>query len=235
MEAQVLFMGDGALLVRFEEEISPQVNDKVRALVFLLEGNPIEGVVELVPTYRSLMICFDPLKVHPQELSSAVRRLLGSLGSAKVPPPRVVEIPTLYGGKVGPDLPFVASHAGLSPEEVISLHSGTLYRVYMLGFAPGFSYLGGLDPRIHAPRLKTPRVRVPAGSVGIGGAQTGIYAVESPGGWRIIGRTPLKIYDPSREEPVLVRAGDLLRFVPISEEEFLRLGGSLEPSVEGVE
>lgn len=235
MEAQILFMGDGALLVRFEEEISPQVNDKVRALAFLLQRRALEGVSELVPAYRSLMICFDPLRVHPQELAHVVRSLLGSLGSAEVPPPRVVEIPTLYGGKVGPDLPFVAAHAGLSPEEVISIHSGTLYRVYMLGFAPGFSYLGGLDPRIHAPRLKTPRVRVPAGSVGIGGAQTGIYAVESPGGWRIIGRTPLKVYDPSREDPVLVKAGDLLRFVPISEEEFLRLGGSLEPSVEGVE
>ena len=135
-------------------------------------------------------------------------------------PHHVVEIPVCYGGSYGEDLKDVAAHAGLTEEEVIKLHSSVDYNIYMLGFLPGFPYLGGLDPKLFTPRLDNPRTKIPEGSVGIGGEQTGIYPLESPGGWRLIGRTPLKLYDPDREQPFLYQAGDYIRFVPITAEEY---------------
>jgi KipI family sensor histidine kinase inhibitor len=135
----------------------------------------------------------------------------------------VIEIPTLYGGDSGPDLDYVASHNGLTPEEVVQIHASGTYRIYMLGFTPGFPYLGGMDERIATPRLETPRTKISGGSVGIAGAQTGIYPIDSPGGWQIIGRTPLALYDPQREEPILLQAGESIRFVPIDQETYDRL------------
>ena len=136
---------------------------------------------------------------------------------------RIFEIPVCYGGEYGPDLQNIADLAGLTPEEVIKIHSSEDYLIYMLGFLPGFSYLGGLDERIHTPRLANPRIRIPAGSVGIGGSQTGIYPLDSPGGWQLLGMTPVKTYDPGREVPILFEAGDYIRFVPVTEEEYLKI------------
>ncbi len=214
-------MGDRAFLVRFGDEISEELSRKVRALTLLVERERIPGVEELVPTYRSLMICYNPLKIDPEDLERALKTLVSEIGDVKLPEPKVIEVPTVYGGRYGPDLEFVAKYHGLRPEEVIELHANRNYLVYMLGFTPGFTFLGGLDERLHTPRLSTPRKKVPAGSVGIGGKQTGVYAVSSPGGWRLIGRTYLKIYDPDRDPPILVKAGDYMRFIPCSEEEFL--------------
>ena len=142
------------------------------------------------------------------------------MGEIEIPPSPVLEIPVLYGGEMGPDLPFVAEHAGLSEEEVIRIHSSTEYLIYMLGFTPGFTYLGGMSEKIATPRLKQPRVKIPAGSVGIAGTQTGVYPIDSPGGWQLIGRTPVKMYDPDRETPILPEAGQYIKFYPVTQEEY---------------
>lgn len=210
---RILPAGDGALVVEFGDGIDPALNDRVLSLYRLLEADPPPGVEELVPTYRSLLILYDPLVTTPAALSVAVRGLAGAPATGVAP--RRTEVPVRYGGQDGPDLVTVAAELGLTPEEVVARHTRPEYRVYMLGFAPGFPYLGGLDPSLAAPRLPEPRTRVPAGSVAIAGNQTGIYPLESPGGWRIIGRTPLRLFDPAAPEPFLLRAGDRVRFVAL--------------------
>ncbi len=221
-------VGDCALTVEFGQEISEEINSRVRSLAMALKNAAIPGILEWVPTYRSLLVCYDPMKISCRRLMGLLRRLIRSAGQAAQAGRRVWEIPVCYGGAYGEDLPFVAQNAGMAPEEVIRLHSGTEYRVYMLGFLPGFTYLGGLDKRIHTPRLKTPRTRIPPGSVGIGGEQTGIYPIASPGGWQLIGRTPLKPYDPKRDLPILFEAGDFLKFVPVGEERFREISARVE-------
>ena len=166
------------------------------------------------------MVVYNPCVVGYDELTSQVRGKLRGLVATTGGIHRVVKIPVCYGGDFGPDLGDVAEHAGMSAEEVIAIHSGHDYLIDMLGFLPGFAYLGGLDERLHTPRLATPRTRIEPGAVGIGGAQTGIYPLASPGGWRIIGRTLVRPYDPDRESPILYAAGDYLRFVPITPQEF---------------
>jgi KipI family sensor histidine kinase inhibitor len=213
-------VGDCALTVEFTNEISEETNGKVRALSQALKEAKLPGVTEWVPTYRSVLVCYDPGAISFRRLTGKLRRLASHLGQAAKASKRVWEIPVCYGGTYGEDLGFVASNAGLSPEEVVAIHSGVDYRIYMLGFLPGFPYLGGLNKRIHTPRLKTPRTRILPGSVGIGGEQTGIYPMPSPGGWQLIGMTPVKLYDPLREQPILYEAGDFLRFVPIDEARF---------------
>ena len=193
--------GDSAINLEFGNVISEKTNGLIRAAAQTLEADPINGVIEFVPTFCSLMVVYDPCVVGYDELTSQVRG-------------------KLRGGDFGPDLGDVAEHAGMSAEEVIAIHSGHDYLTDMLGFLPGFAYLGGLDERLHTPRLATPRTRIEPGAVGIGGAQTGIYPLASPGGWRIIGRTPVRPYDPDRESPILYAAGDYLRFVPITPQEF---------------
>ena len=156
-------------------------------------------------------------------------KLLAKLDSVEIPPSEVLEVPVLYGGEeMGPDLKFVAENAKMSEEEVIKLHSEPEYLIYMLGFTPGFTYLGGLNDAIETPRLKTPRVKIPAGSVGIAGKQTGVYPIDSPGGWQLIGRTPLKMYDADREKPILPEAGQYIKFVPIDRAEFDRIAAEVE-------
>ncbi len=210
--------GDKALSVELGNSISYEINRKVRDLFLATENQGIQGIVDLVPTYRSLLVYYDPLRLPLPELEERLAALEQNLDRAAVKPPKVVEIPTLYGGEHGPDLAQVAKHNGLSTEEVIQVHSGTDYLVYAMGFTAGFPYLGGMSERIATPRLQTPRTVIPGGSVGIAERQTGIYPVESPGGWQLIGRTPIQLFDPGRDPPVLMEAGDYVRFVPITED-----------------
>lgn len=219
-EPRFLLAGDSALAIEFGDEISEEVNRRVHTLAYAMEKNPLPGLGEAVPTYRSLLIHYDPLRLSCQEVKAFVSNVLQKCKEVLLPEPRVVEVPVVYGREFGPDIEFVAEHNGLSVEEVIRLHSGVTYTVYMLGFTPGFTYLGGLPEALATPRLPTPRKLVPAGAVGIAGTQTGVYPITTPGGWRLIGRTPLKLFEPTRDPPVLLRPGDKLRFVPISEEEF---------------
>lgn len=212
--------GDLALLVEFGNQIDPEINQKVRKVSIALEKFPIEGITETVPTYRSLLVFYDPAKIPFKRLQQEIRRIEGKLEEIPIPPPETIEIPVLYGGEYGPDLDFVAQHNKLTPEEVVEVHTSGTYLIYMLGFTPGFPFLGGLSERLFTPRLKTPRTAVPAGSVGIANNQTGIYPIESPGGWQLIGRTPVKLYDPGRKNPILLKAGNYLRFKRITEEEY---------------
>ena len=215
-----LLTGDSALSVEFGNEISEAMSRNIRAYKTLLEKAGIPGIVETVPTYRSLMVYYDPLVIRYGPLREKLEQLLSEMGEAEIAPGPVLEIPVLYGGEMGPDLPFVAENAGLSEEEVVRIHSSAEYLIYMLGFTPGFAYLGGMDERIAAPRLRQPRVRIPAGSVGIAGTQTGVYPIDSPGGWQLIGRTPVKMYDPDRGKPILPEAGQYIRFSPVTQEEY---------------
>jgi inhibitor of KinA len=219
-EPRFLLAGDAALVVEFGNKIDKEINRRVRSLAAALEENRIPGQAEVVPTYRSLLVHYDPLRLSHRDLVGFVRTILEKGEEYPLPEPHKVEIPTLYGGEFGPDLLFVAEHNGLSIDEVIRFHSGTVYPVYMLGFSPGFAYLGGLPEEIATPRLPTPRTLVPTGSVALAGRQTGVYPIASPGGWRLIGRTPLKLFDPQRDPPTLLGAGDRVRFVPISEGEY---------------
>lgn len=222
MGPNIRFAGDGALLVELGEEIDRKINAKVQALAFALERQKFDGLLEVVPAYCSLMVYYDPLKTDLSALMECLIALGERLEGLPLPQRKVVEIPTVYGGVFGPDLPFVAEYHGLSEEEVIGLHVEPLYYVYMLGFTPGFAYLGDLPQKLATPRLRIPRSKVPAGSVGIGGNQTGIYPLESPGGWRIIGRTFISLFDPAKEPPTLLLPGDQVKFIRISELDFLK-------------
>lgn len=219
-DVRFLTTGDTSLCVEFGNEISPTLNTKIRAFTIALSGSGIPGIVETVPTYRSLMIHYDPEVIRYAPLLDRLRSLLDQLDRVSVPPSEVLEIPVLYGGDVGPDLDFVARHNSKTPEEVVKIHTSAEYLIYMLGFTPGFTYLGGMSQEIAAPRLKNPRVKIPAGSVGIAGSQTGVYPIDSPGGWQLIGRTPVRMYDAGRDKPILPEAGQYIKFYPIDRAEF---------------
>ncbi|GAB6101421.1 5-oxoprolinase subunit PxpB [Thermococcus atlanticus] len=215
--------GDSALVIIFGDKIDEKINKKVHAVADAIEKASPDWLVEAVPTYTSIYVYYNPLKLSYQEALNAIKPFLSA--EPEKEKQRVVEIPTVYGGEFGPDIEFVARHNGLTVDDVIEIHSKPLYRVYMLGFTPGFAYLGGMDERIATPRLERPRLKVPAGSVGIAGKQTGIYPMESPGGWRLIGRTPLRLFMPEKDPPTLLQPGDYIRFVPVSEEEFREIYG----------
>ncbi|MDO4306912.1 MAG: 5-oxoprolinase subunit PxpB [Eubacteriales bacterium] len=220
---RILTAGDSSLLVEFGKEISPEINRKIAATVQLMRDQYIEGVVDVIPAFCSLLINYDPRVIAYEEIKERIQCLLKVEVKGSENRKKVYEIPVCYGGEYGPDIANIAQHAGLSEEEVIKIHSSRDYLIYMLGFLPGFCYLGGLDERIHTPRLANPRIKINAGSVGIGGSQTGIYPLDSPGGWQLMGMTPVKTYDPDREVPILVEAGDYIRFVPIDEAEYKRI------------
>ncbi len=207
--------GDQALVVELGDTIDPLINRRVRNLTDAIEAAQVRGIFDLVPTYRSILVYYDPTLISLPELQTAVTELDRNSEERSLQKPRTVEIPTLYGGEYGPDLEFVAANAGLTPQEVIDIHSGAEYQVYMMGFSPGFPYLGGMPEGLTTPRLDTPRLEIPAGSVGIAESQTGVYPLVSPGGWRLIGRCPLKLFDTNAEPPSLLAAGDRVRFVPI--------------------
>ena len=208
--------GDMAIVVELGDAISPQINRKVRSLTDALEQGGIPGVFDFLPTYRSVLVYYDPLQISSSDVQEGIERLLENTEQADAGERHIVHLPTLYGGEMGADIEFVSQHTGIDEQELIKIHSGADYLVYMMGFSPGFAYLGGLDQRLATPRLQSPRTEIPAGAVGIAETQTGIYPMASPGGWQLIGRTPLKLFDPTRERPVLLSAGDYVRFVPLA-------------------
>ncbi|MQF81477.1 MAG: 5-oxoprolinase subunit PxpB [SAR202 cluster bacterium] len=216
---RVVPAGDSAILIELGSEIAPEISSMVFALTDLVKDAGLNSGLEVLPTYRSVLVYYDPLVSSYVEMFDAVNGALERLvepvnGNSSV---KIIEIPVVYGGDDGPDLDFVANHAGITEDAVIELHSGTEYRVYMLGFSPGFPYLGGLDERIAAPRLKTPRVLVPAGSVGIAESQTGVYPDAGPGGWRIIGRTSVPLFDVNSSTPSLITPATKVRFIPVDQ------------------
>jgi inhibitor of KinA len=204
-------------------QITLEAHEKVRKLLRLLQLEPVAGVRNLHPAYCSLLVKFDALRFSHEEVEGVLRGYLARLEEVKLPKPRQVEIPMCYGGEFGPDLEEVAALRGITPEEVVRLHSSTTYRVYFLGFVPGFAYLGELPEDLVTPRLATPRKKVPAGSVGIAGNQTGVYPFATPGGWRLLGRTPVKMFRVDQEDLSLLSIGDRVRFTPISSERFAEL------------
>lgn len=227
-ETKYQVAGDRALNIEFGNTISQEINSKIRAMTVAMETKEIKGVVEVVPTYRSVMVHYDSLKTSHQELVDTLRNLEKNLEHIDLPAPEVIEIPTLYGGEYGPDIENVAKHNQLTVEEVIKIHTAKEYLIYMLGFTPGFPYLGGMDTRIATPRLKSPRTKIPGGSVGIAGEQTGIYPIDSPGGWQLIGRTPLSLFDPGRDNPILLKAGNYISFKSINEQEYKEIKEAIE-------
>ncbi len=206
--------GDSAVLAEVGADIHPDIFQVIRRFMLALQRHPIAGVRECIPTYRSVLVLYDPVCLRYHEVIEHLKECAAHLETDTMPVPQIVNIPVSYGGQCGPDLEFVAEHAQLTPNEVIALHSNAEYLVYMLGFTPGFCYLGGLDERLETPRRAEPRTRIPSGSVGIAGKQTGVYPIDSPGGWRIIGQTTMPLFDPHRNPPVLIQAGDIVRFVP---------------------
>lgn len=225
-------LGDCAVMVSLGSTPDEATHRTIRAAVRRLDEHSISGIIDLVPAFTSIAVHYDPVQIRaeapagasgatPYEiLIAAITAALDGLAAAELPPPRVVEIPVCYGGDLGPDLDDVAQRHALSPDDVVQRHAAGDYLVHMIGFMPGFAYLGGLDPRLATPRRSSPRTAVPAGSVGIGGAQTGVYPLVSPGGWNLIGRTPLAIFDPAREQPTLLGTGDRVRFRPITRAEY---------------
>jgi len=216
--ARILDAGESCLVVELGDRIDIGLNLRVRALGLAVQRASLAGIKEVVPTYRSLAIYYDPLRIDRDHLMKRIDALARSAPEEAEQRSKTVEIPTVYGGECGPDLEFVARHTGLSQGEVIRLHTQPLYHVYMLGFTAGFAYLGGLSERLTVPRLPTPRLKVPAGSVGIAGTQTGVYPLESPAGWRIIGCTSLRLFDATRQPPTPMLPGDKVRFVRPDEE-----------------
>lgn len=209
----LLPLGDSSVLVHLGDEIDLATNLRVHALDAHLRARPIDGIIETVPAYATLLVHYDPLVLAFDDVSDWIKSQMALVDEGASREPRRIEVPVQYGGEHGPDLPYVAAYHHTTPAEIARLHTAQNYTVFMMGFTPGFPYMGKLDKVLATPRIKTPRTRVPAGSVGIAGAQTGIYPIESPGGWQIIGRTSLPLFDLSADEPFLFAPGDRVRFV----------------------
>ncbi|MFJ5761388.1 5-oxoprolinase subunit PxpB [Neobacillus sp. NPDC093182] len=221
MSVEIVPLGDSAIRVSFGNEIDESTHHQITHFLHNFRRQKIDGVIESVPTYTSIAIFYDPTKIRYSLLEKMVYSVMISAKESKPQSPIVYRIPVYYGGETGPDLRFVAEHNHISEEEVIDLHSNKEYLVHMIGFVPGFPYLGGLNKKISAPRLEIPRAKIAAGSVGIGGDQTGIYPAEVPSGWRIMGITPLTLFDIEDDKPSLLSAGNYVSFFPVEYEEFL--------------
>jgi KipI family sensor histidine kinase inhibitor len=214
--------GDTALVVEFGEEVDRTISDRVIALADALSAQAIPGVVELVPTFRSLMVHYDPIRLAATDLKAVIEPLLSG-NAAVTHHARLFTLPVAYGGELGPDLEEVAERTSLTPADVIRLHTGVTYHVYALGFLPGYPYMGDGPAELSLPRRESPRIRVPMGSVCIAFRQAGIYSLESPGGWHLLGRTPVRLFDTRRENVVLLAPGDKVRFEPVSVEAYEQL------------
>jgi inhibitor of KinA len=236
-EPRLLPCGDMAVSVELGDEISREVNARVLALEYLIQQKAVPGVTETVPTFRSLLVYYHPFAVGYEELAATLRALTLEARPDVLPPARTVEMPCCYGGELGFELEAAAAKLGLSPEELVRLHARSDYYVYFVGFTPGLPYMTGMPDRLAIPRLETPRTKTPPGSVAIGGAQCCIYSVESPGGFWVLGRTPLRLYDPGAPDPILLRAGDHVRFCVIDRTEFDAIAaavaaGAFRPCIE---
>ncbi|MDT3425757.1 inhibitor of KinA [Paenibacillus forsythiae] len=227
-------LGDSAVSVEFGRSIRAEIHKEISAAVQRIERDPFPGFIECLPSFTAVTVYYDlaalripePNRTAFGHVCSILRdKLSRAENGLQIESERVIDIPVCYGGEFGPDLGLVAEWNGLSEEEVVSIHAGGQYLVHAIGFAPGFPYLGGMPGTIAAPRKETPRLRIPAGSVGIAGAQTGIYPIETPGGWQIIGRTPLELFRPDNSPPTLLQGGDTIRFRPIGPEEYRGLRG----------
>jgi inhibitor of KinA len=219
---ELLPLGDSAVLIRVGDSIDEATHARVRAVCAALERAPVRGVIELVPAYAAVAVYYEPAALGDSaegpfaRITRALAEQLSELEVAAPPAGRLTEVPVRYGGEYGPDLDDVARHAGMAPDEVVRAHAGAEYCVYMIGFAPGFPFLAGLPERLAVPRRDTPRLAVPAGSVAIGGRQTGIYPLSTPGGWHIIGRTSLRLFRPEADPPTLLQLGDRVRFIAVA-------------------
>lgn len=222
-KVKYLAAGDRGLIIEFGDKIEEAINYKIRSMLLAISTSDTIGIIEMVPTYRSIMVIYDPMIIRFDELIDKICSLEGRLDKMSMLQSKTIEIPTVYGGEYGPDINFVAEYNKITTEEVIKIHTSAEYLIYMIGFTPGFPYLGGMPEKIAVPRHKIPRTKIPAGSVGIAGSQTGIYPIESPGGWQLIGRTPVKLYDPYRDEPVLLCSVDHIRFIAIDEKNYQRI------------
>jgi len=213
MKPGVVPLGDSAVLVQLGDEIDLTVNHRVHTLANLITTSAITGIIETVPAYATLLVHYDALILSFTQIKNILREKLTQIQENESRQPRRIEVPVRYGEELGPDLESVASNCGLRVEDVIRIHSEKIYTVYMMGFTPGYPYMGKLDDALSMPRLETPRTRVPAGTVAIAGSQTGIYSIESPGGWNLIGWTPLKLFDPNSDSPFLFAPGDEVKFI----------------------
>ncbi|AQQ54521.1 5-oxoprolinase subunit PxpB [Planococcus lenghuensis] len=213
-------LGDRAVMIEAASEIGSDAQRQVRMITALLESESPSWVLEYIPAFTTVAIFYDPMLLTYRLAVQQLQTLLNRLAENRLPAARTIEIPVCYGGEFGPDLAFVASHNNLTEEDVIRLHTSGEYSVYMIGFAPGFPFLGGMPEQIAAPRKDSPRLRIPERTVGIAGKQTGIYPIETPGGWQLIGRTPLRLFLPENEVPSLLQAGDSITFKEISKDEY---------------
>lgn len=216
-------LGDQTIILEIGNEINEETHHRVRAVTALLETDPPQWMTEFIPAFTTVSIVYSPLQVSYDEAKMELAALLKKASEITLPPPRTIELPVCYGGDHGPDLEYVARHNGLSAEEVIAIHTGASYTVHMIGFAPGFPYLGGMSEKIAAPRKVSPRVTIPERSVGIAGNQTGVYPISTPGGWQLIGRTPTRLFLPDHEIPSLLSAGDTVVFRQITADEYQTL------------
>ena len=228
MEVRYLPAGDEAMVIEFGKTIDEEINNRVISMATSIRNKRIKGVREILPTYRSLMVFYNPKKISYIRLVSTVKALGFKEKEGEEEEKKTLIVPCCYDDSFGPDLSDMSKELGLTKEEIVKIHSEKKYKIYMLGFLPGFVYLGGLDKRINIPRLQTPRTKIPARSFGIGGAQTGVYPVDSPGGWRLIGSTPLDFYDIKREDPILCEAGEYIRFRPVSKPEYSDIRREIE-------
>jgi KipI family sensor histidine kinase inhibitor len=213
MKPRIVPLGDSSVLVQLGDEIDFTINQRVHALANLVEMSAIKGIIETVPAYATLLVHYDPLVLSFSQIKNHLREKVAQVEETPHRKPRQIRVPVRYGGEFGIDLESVAGYLGLEVEDVIRIHSEKIYIVYMMGFTPGYPYMGKLDDALSIPRLKTPRTHVPAGTVAIAGSQTGIYSIDSPGGWRLIGWTPLKLFDPETDSPFLFAPGDEVKFV----------------------
>lgn len=231
--------GDSAMVVEFGKSIEDELNRKVHAMSHWIEAKKIPGVIEIIPTFRSLMVCYDYHVIKFARLKEILEQFNTALSDVEKSVKKIRKVPCCYGARFGVDLADMEKITGIDRDEIIRIHSSVDYKIYMLGFLPGFVYLGGLDKRLEAPRLKTPRLKIQPGAVGIGGSQTGVYPIASPGGWRLIGGTPLDFYNPDRENPILCEAGEYIRFVPVNIDEYydirhMVLKGTYQPEIEEI-
>lgn len=233
---ELIPLNENALVIKFGEQIALDIHQRVRQVSIYFMENHVEGIIEVVPAYTTVTVYYDPLQLTKntnrkwdvevlpfERVCTVLKNILLSLENADAPKGKEVVIPVCYGGEFGPDLEEVARRNQLTPEEVIDIHTNGHYLVYMIGFAPGFAYLGGMSEKIATPRKDSPRLHIPAGSVGIAGMQTGVYPIESPGGWQLIGRTPLQLFRPHHPQPSLLQTGDRIRFQAITKEEYKQL------------